>query len=229
MNILIVDDEKEIADLIAYILCNEGYNTIVYNDPTDAVKLIKETDIVDLAILDIMMPKMSGFKLLEKIREKRKIPIIMLSAKSDDSDIVAGLTLGADDYIKKPFSPSELVARVNAQKRRYTEYSNESKEMSEQIMCGGILINHSKHTVEFHGQKVKMTPTEFDILWLLCRKAGQVVSSEEIFSKVWKETYFDSNNTVMVHIRRIREKLNNIQKDNNVITTVWGVGYKIEK
>lgn len=229
MNILIVDDEKEIGDLVSFILNNEGFETVVFYDSMDAYHFIIDNNTVDLALIDIMMPGMDGFTLLEKIREIKKFPVIMLSAKSEGADKIAGLTLGADDYITKPFNNSELIARVKAQLRRYTLYNPNTFKDSTQKYCSGISIDSARHKAEYLGKEMHLTPKEFDILWLLCENAGNVVSSEYIFESVWKEAYFDSNNTVMVHIRRIREKLDRAGKGGKTIQTVWGVGYKIEK
>ena len=200
MSILIVDDEKEIADLVEVILKNEGYETLKFYDSLEAKKETEQNRSIDLAILDVMMPGMDGFTLCTKIREKYTYPIIMLTARVEDVDKITGLTIGADDYVTKPFNPLELLARVKAQLRRYKRYS-----------AAGI------------------TNTEFEILWLLCENAGSVVSSEKIFETVWKEDYLDSNNTVMVHIRRLREKLKEPPREPKIIKTVWGVGYKVEK
>lgn len=226
MNIIVVDDEREIADLLEVVLTNEGYNVFKFYDPKTALELIS-TQSVDMAILDVMMPGVDGFTLCRIIREKHTFPIIMLTAKIDDVDKITGLANGADDYITKPFNPLELVARVKAQLRRYTRYNaNAAKDGYD---YNGITIDPKTHTCTLFDEPIALTPTEFNILWLLCENAGQVVSSETIFEKVWGEDFLESNNTVMVHIRRIREKLKEPSKNPRYIKTVWGVGYKIEK
>ena len=229
MNILIVDDEKEIADLVDVILKNEGYSTIKFYDAIEAKKEIESNDNIDLAILDVMMPGIDGFALCTKIREKYTYPIIMLTARIEDIDKITGLTIGADDYVTKPFNPLELLARVKAQLRRYKKYDSSNKANTNIYERNGMIINKHEHTVMLYEKNINLTPTEFEILWLLCENAGNVVSSEKIFETVWKEDYLDSNNTVMVHIRRIREKLNEPPRNPKIIKTVWGVGYKIEK
>lgn len=229
MSILVVDDEKEIADLVDLILQNEGYSTVKYTDSSQAEKEIEANDGIDLAILDVMMPGTDGFALCAKIRKKHTYPIIMLTARVEDVDKITGLTIGADDYVTKPFNPLELLARVKAQLRRYKKYGASAPSDAEVFENGPLVINHKEHTVALFGEPVSLTPTEFNILWLLCENAGQVVSSETIFETVWKESYLDSNNTVMVHIRRIREKLHEPPRNPRIIKTVWGVGYKVEK
>ena len=229
MSILIVDDEKEIADLVDVILRNEGYETLKFYDSLMALKEIEKNPGIDLAILDVMMPGTDGFSLCAKIRENYTYPIIMLTAKVEDVDKITGLTIGADDYVTKPFNPLELLARVKAQLRRYKNYSAAKTGNTEVFECNGMCINRQEHTVTLFDEPVNLTPTEFEILWLLCENAGTVVSSEKIFETVWKEDYLDSNNTVMVHIRRIREKLKEPPRNPKLIKTVWGVGYKVEK
>lgn len=228
MSIIIVDDEREIADLVEVILKNEGYKTLKFYDSVEAFKEIQNNADVDLAILDVMMPGMNGFELCAKIREKYTYPIIMLTARVEDVDKITGLGIGADDYVTKPFNPLELLARVKAQLRRYKRYTA-NKPFDEIFESNGLIINKQKHTVFLCDETVNLTPTEFEILWLLCENAGNVVSSEAIFEAVWKEDYLDSNNTVMVHIRRIREKLKEPSRNPKIIKTVWGVGYKVEK
>lgn len=227
MNILIVDDEKEIADLVELYLKNENYNIYKFYNSEEAINCIN-TEKIDLAILDIMIGKINGFEICKMIRERNlKFPIIMLTAKIEDKDKITGLTLGADDYITKPFNPLELVARVKAALRRYTNYNEKIEE--ESIYIDGLEINKETHKCLLYDEEIELTPLEFDILLYLANKRGHVVSSEELFEKVWKEKYLDNNNTVMVHIRRIREKLNEDTKKPKFIKTVWGVGYKIEK
>ena len=229
MNILIVDDEKEIADLIELILTNEGYTVLKFYDSLEAHSYIQKDSSVDLAILDVMMPGINGFDLCAKIRQQFTYPIIMLTARVEDVDKITGLSIGADDYVTKPFNPLELLARVKAQLRRYKKYDAFTSSITEFHGNNGLNINKQTHTVMLMDQLINLTPTEFDILWLLCERAGNVVSSEEIFETVWKEDYLDSNNTVMVHIRRIREKLKEPSRNPRIIKTIWGVGYKIEK
>ncbi len=228
MSIIIVDDEREIADLVEVILKNEGYKTLKFYDSVEAFKVVQNNADVDLAILDVMMPEMNGFELCAKIREKYTYPIIMLTARVEDVDKITGLGIGADDYVTKPFNPLELLARVKAQLRRYKRYTV-NKPFDEIFESNGLIINKQKHTVFLYDETVNLTPTEFEILWLLCENAGNVVSSEAIFEAVWKEDYLDSNNTVMVHIRRIREKLKEPSRNPKIIKTVWGVGYRVEK
>ncbi len=229
MSILIVDDEKEIADLVDVILRNEGFETLKFYSSIEAQEEIERNKEIDLAILDVMMPGIDGFALCTKIRERYTYPIIMLTARVGDVDKITGLTIGADDYVTKPFNPLELMARVKAQLRRYKNYSMVRPADTEILEIKGICINRQEHTVTLYDEPVCLTPTEFDILWLLCENAGTVVSSERIFETVWKEEYLDSNNTVMVHIRRIRDKLKEPPRNPKIIKTVWGVGYKVEK
>lgn len=228
MSIIIVDDEKEIADLIEVLLQNEGYETLKFYNAVDAYKEIQSNQKIDLAVLDVMMPGINGFALCEKIRKDFTWPIIMLTARTEDVDKITGLSIGADDYVTKPFNPLELLARVKAQLRRYKKYDAKKTE-DEIFFSNGLTINKPEHTVKLFDENISLTPTEFDILWLLCKNAGTVVASERIFEEVWKEDYLDCNNTVMVHIRRIREKLKEPPRNPKIIKTVWGVGYKIEK
>lgn len=226
MDILVLDDEKEIADLVEVYLLNENYNVHKFYDSESAIEYINSNN-VDLAILDIMIKGTSGLKILKMIRDKGfKYPVIMLTAKIMDTDKVNGLTLGADDYITKPFNPLELVARVKAQLRRYTKYNERANKNV--IYIDGLEINRDTHKCILYDREVNLTPIEFDILLYLANKRGMPVSSEELFEGVWKDKYYDSNNTVMVHIRRIREKLNDEGREHKFIKTVWGVGYKIE-
>lgn len=227
MNVLILDDEKEIADLVELYLKNENYNVYKFYDYKSAINCIN-TQKLDLAILDIMVGEVSGFDICKMIREKDfNFPIIFLTAKVEDVDKIYGLTLGADDYITKPFNPLELVARVKSALRRYTKYNE--KEKDDNIYIEGLEIDKETHKCLLYGKEIELTPIEFDILLYLANNRGCVVSSEELFEKVWKEKYLDNNNTVMVHIRRIREKLKEDTKNPKFIKTVWGVGYKIEK
>ncbi|MEA4827404.1 MAG: response regulator transcription factor [Clostridium sp.] len=225
--ILIVDDEKEIRKLIQIYLKNEGYNTILAENGEEALKILESNDI-HLIVLDIMMPKMDGIEACLKIREDRNMPIIMLSAKSEDMDKILGLTTGADDYVTKPFNPLELVARIKSQLRRYTKLNNIDPINKSIIEIDGLVINIDTHEVKVDGKEIKLTPREFDILELLARNKGIVFSIEKIYEMVWKEDFYDSNNTVMVHIRKIREKIEEDSRNPRYIKTVWGVGYKFE-
>ena len=229
MNILIVDDEKEIADLIEIYLKNEGYNVFKYYSSENILNDLESLKI-DLAILDVMMPDIDGFSLCSKIREKYNFPIIFVTAKVEDIDKISGLTIGADDYITKPFQPLELVARVKAQLRRYIKY-NKSNELNQNIIdFRNIVINNNTHEFYFNDEKINLTPTEFDIFWYLCKNRGNVVKTEDLFMYVWKEKYYENdNNTIIVHIRHLREKMKDVGKNSKYIITVWGVGYKIEK
>lgn len=228
MNILIVDDEKEIADVVELYLQTE-YNVLKFYTGEEALACIERSKI-DLAILDVMLPDIDGFTILKKIREKYTFPVIMLTAKTEYIDKITGLTLGADDYIPKPFNPLELVARVKAQMRRYTQYNDNTKKDGDVIDFGGLILKKQSHECIYNEQVLTLTPTEFEILWLLCENRGKVMSSEKLFETVWKETYYkNSNNTVMVHIRHLREKLSGPTGKSDLIKTVWGVGYKIEE
>jgi len=227
--ILVVDDEKAIADLIELYLRNENYIVFKSHNGQDALALV-ESEPLDLAILDVMLPDMTGFEICQKIREKHNFPIIMLTAKDEEIDKITGLTLGADDYITKPFRPLEMVARVKAQLRRYTRYNpSEPADEENVIAFSGLVIDKDAHECTLNERPLSLTPTEFDILWMLASNRGRVVSSEELFREVWGEKYFTSNNTVMVHIRHLREKMNDSAENPKYIKTVWGVGYKIEK
>lgn len=227
-NILVVDDEKEIADLLEVYLTNEGYCVHKFYNGSDAMNYINETP-VDLAVLDVMLPGMDGFSICRKIRENYFFPVIMLTAKVEDIDKITGLTLGADDYITKPFNPLELVARVKTQLRRYTKYNfKEAPQIQNEYDIRGLVINKSTHKCSLYGDNVPLTPIEFSILWYLCEHHGTVVSSEELFEAVWGEKFLDNNNTVMAHIGRLREKLKEPARKPKFIKTVWGVGYQIE-
>ncbi len=227
--ILIVDDEKEITDLVELYLKNEGYTVYKFLNGEAAIESLK-TVAYDLAILDVMLPDMSGFEICSKIRETHKFPIIMLTARVTDMDKITGLTLGADDYITKPFNPLELVARVKAQLRRVTQYNQKEEVLADIIDFSGLLINRKTHECFLNEIPISLTPTEFSILWFLCENRGEVISSERLFKEIWGDKYFkNENNTVMVHIRRLREKLNEPPGDPKYIKTVWGVGYKVEK
>ena len=231
-HILIVDDEREIADLIEVYLSNDGYLVHKFYNGSDALACIASQPL-DMAILDVMLPDIDGFKILQQIRENYYFPVIMLTARVEDMDKIMGLTLGADDYITKPFNPLELAARVKTQLRRYKNYNQAANHGGEAPATAydirGLTINRENHTCSLYGQPINLTPLEFSILWYLCDHKGKVVSSEELFTQVWGEKYLDSsNNTVMAHIGRLREKLKEPAKHPKFIKTVWGVGYKIE-
>ncbi|MCI9016475.1 MAG: VanR-ABDEGLN family response regulator transcription factor [Clostridia bacterium] len=226
MNILVLDDEKEIADLVEVYLKNENYNVYKFYTSQEAVECINTVKL-DLAILDVMIKDKDGFEICKLIREKGfKFPIIMLTAKIEDNDKIKGLTLGADDYITKPFNPLEVIARVKSHIRRYTKYNDKNDERS--IYINGLEILREKHKCMLYGKEIEFTPIEFEILLYLAINRSKVISSEELFEKVWKEKYLDNNNTVMVHVRRIREKLKEDTKNPKFIKTIWGVGYKLE-
>ena len=227
--ILIVDDEIEIADLLEVYLVNDGFPVVKAATAAEAQERIAGGDI-SLAILDIMLPDMDGFQLCRLIREKHYFPIIMLTARVADADKIAGLTFGADDYITKPFNPLEVVARVRTQLRRRLRYDRASAPTGEadERDIRGLVINLSTHRCTLYGEDISLTPLEFSILWTLCARQGQVVSSEELFEAAWGEKFLDSNNTVMAHIARLREKLHEPARKPRFIKTVWGVGYTIE-
>ena len=226
--IMVVDDETAIADLVEVYLKNEGYTIHKFYNATQALECVEQVRL-DLAILDVMLPDMDGFALCQKIREGHLFPILMLTARVEDMDKITGLTLGADDYITKPFNPLELVARVKTQLRRYTRYNPGSGgEAPQEYDIRGLQISKVNHKCTLFGEELPLTPLEFSILWHLCRRQGQVVSSEELFEAAWGEKYLDSNNTVMSHIARLREKLHENSRRPKFIKTVWGVGYTIE-
>lgn len=231
-NILIVDDEKEIRDLVEIYLKSEGYDILQACDGLEAIKVIESND-VDLVILDVMMPNLNGIEACLRIREMKEMPIIMLSAKSEDIDKILGLNMGADDYITKPFNPLELVARVKSQLRRFYKFGNKQgnglREDENLITIEELTINLETHEVKLGDVLLKLTPTEFDILALLAKSRGKVFSIENIYESVWNQEFMTSDNTVMVHIRKIREKVESDPRNPRFIKTVWGVGYKIEK
>lgn len=227
--VLIVDDEKEIADLVEVYLKNEDYEVYKFYSATDALRCIENVEL-DMAILDVMLPGCSGFDICKKIREKYTYPVIMLTAKEGETDKITGLTLGADDYVTKPFRPLELIARVKAQLRRYKRYNNAPSNNNEEITCADIVMNVNTHECYINDKLINLTPTEFEILHILLEKRGNVVSSEDLFHYIWKDEYYSkNNNTITVHIRHLREKLNDTNENPKYIKTVWGVGYKIEK
>ena len=230
MNILVVDDEKEIADVIELYLQNDQYNVYKFYTGQEALDCIKSMKI-DLAILDIMLPDVDGFQILKQIREKYTFPVIMLTVKVEDVDKIQGLSLGADDYITKPFNPLELVARVKSQLRRYTKLGStvSAGEQEEVYTVGGLSINDDLKEVTVDGELVKLTPTEYDILLLLVKNQGKVFSIDQIYENIWNEEAIGADNTVAVHIRHIREKIEINPKDPRYLKVVWGVGYKIEK
>lgn len=227
--ILIVDDEREIVDLLEVYLENDGFRVCKAYCGADALKLAQEES-VDLAILDVMLPDVDGYAICRNIRENHYYPIIMLTAKRDDSDKIMGLTIGADDYISKPFNPLEVLARVKTQLRRYRLYNRTAPADAAHtdIQIRGLEISRDTHKCFLYGKELPLTPTEFEILWYLCQRPGKVVSSEELFEAVWCEKFYDSTNTVMAHICRIREKMGEPPKKPQYIKTVWGVGYVME-
>ena len=230
-NILVVDDEKEIADLLEVYLKSDGYTVHKFYNGTEALQCIEQTDL-DLAVLDVMLPDIDGFRVCQKIRERFYFPVIMLTAKVEDGDKIMWLTIGADVYITKPFNPLEVVARVKTQLRRYTRYnlsaSGQSVEGNEYDIRG-LWINRDNHKCLLYDKELSLTPIEFSLLWYLCEHQGMVVSSEELFEAVWGEKYLGQNNTVMTHVGRLREKMNEPARNPRFIKTVWGVGYIIEK
>ena len=227
-HILVVDDEKEIADLVEVYLQNEGFEVFKFYNASDALACVQEKDI-SLAVLDVMLPDMSGFALCREIRKEHMFPIIMLTARTEDMDKIKGLTLGADDYVTKPFNPLELAARVKTQLRRYRKYdAAPGNEDAKEYDFAGLLINIESRKCILYEKEIVLTPLEFDILWYLCAHRGKVISSENLFEAVWGEKFLDNNNTVMAHIARIREKMGEPARNPKFIRTVWGVGYTIE-
>lgn len=228
-NILIVDDEPEIADLIELYLENENFTVFKFYNAKDALACIR-TQTIDLAVLDVMLPDMNGFSLCREIRKLHCYPVIMLTAKGEETDKITGLTLGADDYMTKPFLPLELIARIKAQLRRYKKYNVQSGSEEQILTHSGLVLNVDTHECFLNEKPLDLTPTEFSILSILCRRKGTVVSSEELFHEIWGEKHFSkSNNTITVHIRHLREKMGDSFEHPNYIKTVWGCGYKIEK
>ena len=227
--ILVVDDEPEIADLVEVYLKSEGCAVFKCGSGTEALAVVREQPL-DLAILDVMLPDISGLTLCREIRKEHHFPVLMLTAKADDMDKITGLTIGADDYMTKPFNPLELMARVKAQLRRYTRYNEPEKagDSRDIIDFNGLVINRATHECQLYDKPLTLTPIEFDILWMLCENRGQVISAERLFESVWQEKYLERNNTVMVHIRRLREKMGEPSRNPRFIKTVWGVGYKID-
>ncbi|NLJ89622.1 MAG: response regulator transcription factor [Clostridiales bacterium] len=228
--ILVVDDDKDIAELVDIHLTSSGYEVFTANSAKEGFDILANQDI-QLVVLDIMMPEVDGISMCKTIRKISNIPIIMLSAKIKDTEKIEGLSAGADDYITKPFNPDELIARVKSQLRRFTTLNidNNNSDKSRNVVLNNLIMNKDDHRVIAYGKEVKLTPIEFNILFLLASNPGKVFSTEEIFETVWNEKMFDANNTVMVHIRRLREKIEMDPRDAKIIKTVWGVGYKVEK
>lgn len=221
--ILVADDDRDIVDLISLHLEREGFQSIKVYNGKEALHTIRAKNI-DLAILDIMMPEMDGYEVVQKIREQYHLPVIFLSAKASDLDKITGLVIGADDYMTKPFNPMELIARVNAQLRRLKLIDHSLGK--NEIISGGLVLNSDERTVKLYGKSVELTPKEFDILFLLASYPNKVFSTENIFRNVWREAYYGGGNTVMVHIRGLRKKLEQDGNKNKFIKTVWGIGYK---
>lgn len=227
--ILVCDDDKEIVDAIDIYLTGEGFQVVKAYDGYEALELL-ENQTVDLIIMDVMMPGLDGIRTTLKIRETSSVPIIILSAKSEDTDKILGLNIGADDYLSKPFNPLELVARVKSQMRRYTQLGNMAQQVSDQIYkCGGLTINDDTKEVWVDDEPIKLTPIEYNILLLLVKNAGKVFSIDEIYEQIWNEEAIGADNTVAVHIRHIREKIEINPREPRYLKVVWGVGYKIEK
>lgn len=228
-NILVCDDEKEIVDAVEIYLMQEGYQVFKAYDGNQALEVLKQ-ETIHLLILDLMMPDMDGIHATLKIREESSIPIIILSAKSQDSDKILGLNIGADDYVTKPFNPLELVARVKSQLRRYTTLGTmqEAKEEEHIYRTGGLVVNDERKEVMVDGEVVKLTRIEYNILLLLIMNKGKVFSIDEIYERIWKEEAFCADNTVTVHIRHIREKIEIDPKNPRYLKVMWGIGYKIE-
>lgn len=228
-NILVCDDDKEIVDAIDIYLSQEGYHILKAYDGLQAIEIMKKEE-VHLILLDIMMPNLDGIRATRRIRETSSVPIIMLSAKSEDVDKILGLNIGADDYITKPFNPLELIARVKSQLRRYTQLGNLATEEKEAVyVCGGLVVNDDLKTVTVDGEPVKLTPIEYNILVLLIKNQGKVFSIEQIYENIWNEEAIGADNTVAVHIRHIREKIEINPREPRYLKVVWGIGYKIEK
>lgn len=228
-NILVCDDDREIVDAIEIYLTQEGYHVLKAYDGMQAIQVLEREEI-QLLIIDVMMPKLDGIRATLKIREKSSIPIIILSAKSEDVDKILGLNIGADDYVTKPFNPLELVARVKSQLRRYTKLGNLPADDGENVyQIGGLLVNDDLKEVSVEGEPVKLTPIEYNILLLLVKNPGKVFSIEQIYESIWNEEAIGADNTVAVHIRHIREKIEINPKEPRYLKVVWGIGYKIEK
>ena len=227
-NILVCDDDKEIVEAIKIYLSQEGYNILTAYDGIEAIEVIKK-ETIHLLLIDIMMPRMDGIRATVKIRETSSLPIIFLSAKSEDTDKILGLNIGADDYITKPFNPLELIARVKSALRRYTELGNLNVDDNAIFKAGGLMINDDTKEVIVDGENVKLTPIEYSILLLLVRNQGRVFSNDQIYESIWNEEALGVDNTVAVHIRHIREKIEINPKEPKYLKVVWGIGYKVEK
>ena len=231
-NILVCDDDKEIVKAIEIYLSKEGYNILKVYDGEEALEILNNNDDIQLIILDIMMPKMDGIEVANRIRKDKSIPIIMLSAKSEDYDKISGLNNGADDYVTKPFNPLELIARVNSQIRRYTSLGSmvakENEDNEDIYKSGNLIINDATKTVEVDGKEVKLTPTEYNILLFLTKNKGKVYSIEQIYENVWAEESYGAENIIAVHIRHIREKIEINPKEPKYLKVIWGIGYKVE-
>lgn len=227
--ILVCDDDKDIVEAIDIYLTQEGYEVLKAYDGDEAIKVLKRNE-VDLLIMDVMMPRLDGIRATLKIRENMSLPIIILSAKSDDADKILGLNIGADDYITKPFNPLELVARVKSQLRRYTQLGSTARSDNQsEFRTGGLVIREDLKEVTVDGEKVKLTPIEYNILLLLVKNQGKVFSINQIYENIWNEEAIGADNTVAVHIRHIREKIEINPKEPRYLKVVWGVGYKVEK
>lgn len=226
--ILVVDDDKEIVEAISIYLSGEGFNILKAYDGLEALKCLKENN-VHLILMDIMMPNMNGIEATLKIRETNSVPIIFLSAKSEDTDKILGLNMGADDYITKPFNPLELIARVKATLRRYTSLGSLNVENNSLYKSGGLVIDDDTKEVTVDGENKKLTPIEYSILLLLLKNAGKVFSNDQIYENIWNEDAYGADNTVAVHVRHIREKIEINPKDPKYLKVVWGIGYKVEK
>jgi DNA-binding response OmpR family regulator len=227
LNILVCDDEHEIVEAIEVYLINDGYRVFKAYDGEEALEQVRENEI-HLVIMDVMMPRMDGVRAMMRIREERNIPIIILSAKTEDTDKISGLSLGADDYITKPFNHLELLARVKSNLRRYTELGG-AETLQNIYRSGGLVIDDERKTVTVDGEDVRMTPVQYRILLLLMKNLGRVFSIDEIYERVWNEMPYNADNTVAVHIRNIREKIEINPKEPKYLKVVWGIGYKIEK
>ena len=230
MKILVVDDDEEIAELVEIYLTNDGYHVIKAYDGQECLKTLEENKQIKLIILDIMMPNIDGLEVCRKIRKTSNIPIIMLSAKAADMDKIIGFGTGADDYMTKPFNPLELMARVKSQLKRYTNLNvgMEGSQNDDALEIQDLVINRKAHKVHKNGTEINLTPIEFEILYLLASNTGRVFGTDEIFERVWNEKVYEVNNTVMVHIRRLREKIEDNPRSPQILKTVWGVGYKVE-
>lgn len=226
-NILVCDDDKEIVEAIEIYLSKEGYNILKAYNGEDALKMIRDNEI-HLMILDIMMPKVNGIEVAKEVRRDKAIPIIMLSAKSEDYDKINGLNTGADDYVTKPFNPLELIARVNSQIRRYTTLGSIKKEEGSIYKTGNLEINDDTKEVIVDGSKIKLTPTEYNILKFLTKNKGMVFSIEQIYENVWEDEAYGAENIIAVHIRHIREKIEINPKEPRYLKVIWGIGYKVE-